>query len=88
MAGLDRYRTDDRRALEALYRRTAGPDAVERLKLTWHWERRQNPNARGTAAPWLVREGTAVAEVGRPSSVQNTATSAAYPGMSAFSAHA
>jgi hypothetical protein len=58
--GLDRYRADDRRALEALYRRTAGPDAVERLKLTWQWERRQNPNARGTAAPWLVREGTSV----------------------------
>jgi hypothetical protein len=60
MAGLDRYRTDDRRALEALYRRTAGPDAVEQLKLTWNWERRQNPNARGAATPWLAREGPSV----------------------------
>ena len=60
MADLDRYRTDDRRALEQLYRRTAGPEAVERLKLTWQWERRQNPGARGAAAPWVVREGTAL----------------------------
>ena len=57
MADLDRYRTDDRRALELLYRRAAGPEAVERLKLTWQWARRQNPGARGAAAPWVVREG-------------------------------
>ena len=47
MSGLDRYRSDDRRALEALYRRTRGVEAAERLKLTWQWERRQNPGARG-----------------------------------------
>ncbi len=57
MADLDRYRADDRRALEQLYRRTAGPEAVERLKLTWQWVRRQNPGTRGAAAPWVVREG-------------------------------
>ncbi len=57
MADLDRYRTDDRRALEQLYRRTSGPEAVERLKLTWQWERRQNPGARGAPPPWVVREG-------------------------------
>lgn len=57
MADLDRYRSDDRRALEQLYRRTSGPEAVERLKLTWQWERRQNPGARGAAAPWVAREG-------------------------------
>ena len=60
MAGLDRYRSDDRRALEALYRRTLGTEAAERLKLTWAWERRQNPAARGADAPWVVREGTAL----------------------------
>jgi hypothetical protein len=60
MAGLDRYRSDDRRALEALYRRTLGAEALERLKLTWSWERRQNPGARGADAPWVVREGTAI----------------------------
>jgi len=59
MAALDRYRTDDRRALEQLYRRVLGPDAVERLQLTWQWERRQSPAARH-GAPWLVREGTAI----------------------------
>lgn len=58
MPGLDRYRSDDRRALEALYRRTLGVEAAERLKLTWQWERRQNPGARGAEAPWVVREGT------------------------------
>jgi hypothetical protein len=57
MAALDRYRADDRRALEQLYRRSAGPEALERLKLTWQWARRQNPGARGAAAPWVVREG-------------------------------
>ena len=60
MAGLDRYRSDDRRALEALYRRTLGVEAAERLKLTWAWERRQNPAARSGEAPWVVREGTAL----------------------------
>jgi len=60
MTGLDRYRSDDRRALEALYRRSAGAEAAERLKLTWQWERRQNPAARGAAPPWIVREGTSV----------------------------
>lgn len=59
MSGLDRYRSDDRRALEALYRRALGAEAVERLKLTWQWERRQNPAGRG-AEPWIVREGTAI----------------------------
>ncbi len=61
MSGLDRYRSDDRRALEALYRRTLGVEAAERLKLTWQWERRQNPGSRGAVdAPWVVREGTAL----------------------------
>ena len=60
MTGLDRYRSDDRRALEALYRRSAGAEAAERLKLTWQWERRQNPATRGAAPPWIVREGTSV----------------------------
>ncbi len=60
MSGLDRYRSDDRRALEALYRRTLGVEAAERLKLTWQWERRQNPGVRGAEAPWVVREGTAL----------------------------
>jgi hypothetical protein len=59
MAALDRYRSDDRRALDQLYRRVGGSEAAERLQLTWQWERRQNPAARH-AAPWLVREGTAI----------------------------
>lgn len=58
MSGLDRFRTDDRRALETLYRRVAGPEAAERLTLTWQWERRQNPGARGEPLPLVIREGT------------------------------
>ncbi len=71
MSGLDRYRSDDRRALEVLYRRALGPEAVERMKLTWQWERRQNPAAPAAEAPWVVREGTAIvgALVPRPVSV-------------------
>ena len=61
MAALDRFRSDDRRALEQFYRRVAGPEAAERLRLTWQWERRQNPAAREqVATPWIVREGTAI----------------------------
>jgi hypothetical protein len=60
MTGLDRYRIDDRRDLEALCRRTAGIEAAERLKLTWSWERRQNPGLKGAAPPWVVREGTSL----------------------------
>lgn len=61
MPALDRYRSEDRRALEQLYRRVAGPEAAERLRLTWQWERRLNPAARGQAAhPWLAHEGTAI----------------------------
>lgn len=60
MSGLDRYRSDDRRALEALYRRTLGVEAADRLKLMWQWERRQNPGARHADSPWLVREGTTI----------------------------
>jgi len=60
MTGLDRYRSDDRRALELLYRRSAGAEAAERLKLTWQWERRQNPAGRGASPPWVVREGTSI----------------------------
>jgi hypothetical protein len=60
MTGLDRFRPDDRRALDLLYRRVAGGEAADRLALTWQWEHRQNPAARGAAPPWVVREGTAL----------------------------
>jgi hypothetical protein len=60
MSGLERFSTDDRRALELLYRRVAGADAVERLALTWQWERRQNPSGKGEPPPLVVREGTAL----------------------------
>lgn len=63
MPGLDRYCSNDRRALESLYRRTLGTEAVERLRLGWQWERRQNPATSASDAPWVVREGTALVGV-------------------------
>lgn len=72
MTGLDRYRADDRRHLEALCRRTAGTEAAERLKLTWQWERRQNPAAKQAAPPWVVREGTVLVAALTPRPVQLT----------------
>ena len=44
MAEIDRYRPDDRRAVEALYRRVFGHDAAEANRLRWDWQYRRNPN--------------------------------------------
>jgi GNAT superfamily N-acetyltransferase len=58
MADIDRYRQDDRRALEALYRRVFGPDAAEASRLRWEWQYRRNPNNPGGAPViWIAREG-------------------------------
>lgn len=61
MAVIDRYRPDDRRALDALYRRVFGHDAAEASRLRFGWQYRLNPHVRGGEAPiWVAREGTAV----------------------------
>jgi GNAT superfamily N-acetyltransferase len=61
MADIDRYRHDDRRAVETLYRRVFGPDAAEANRLRWEWQYRRNPNnPGGTPVIWLAREGTTV----------------------------
>jgi predicted N-acetyltransferase YhbS len=61
MADIDRYRPDDRRQVEALYRRVFGPDASEANRLRWEWQYRRNPNmpAEGPLI-WLAREGNTV----------------------------
>jgi GNAT superfamily N-acetyltransferase len=61
MADIDRYRQDDRRAVETLYRRVFGPDAAEANRLRWEWQYRRNPNNPGGAPViWLAREGPTV----------------------------
>ena len=58
MADIDRFRQDDRRALEALYRRVFGADAAEASRLRWEWQYRRNPNNPGGAPViWIAREG-------------------------------
>ena len=61
MADIDRYRPDDRRAVEALYRRVFGHDAAEASRLRWEWQYRHNPNNPGHEPEiWIAREGPAI----------------------------
>ena len=61
MAEIDRYRPDDRRAVEALYRRVFGHDAAEASRLRWDWQYRRNPNNPGGEPEiWIAREGPAI----------------------------
>jgi GNAT superfamily N-acetyltransferase len=61
VAEIDRYRTDDRRAVEALYRRVFGNDAAEASRLRWEWQYRRNPNNPGEEPEiWIAREGPAI----------------------------
>lgn len=60
MADIDRFRADDRRGIELLYRRSFGTEAPEALRLRWEWEQRRNPAARGDAGFLVAREGPTV----------------------------
>jgi GNAT superfamily N-acetyltransferase len=61
MAEIDRYRPEDRRQVEALYRRVFGPDMAEANRLRWDWQYRRNPNVPGDGPLiWLAREGATV----------------------------
>ena len=61
MAEIDRYRPEDRRAVEALYRRVFGNDAAEASRLRWDWQYRRNPNNPGHEPEiWIAREGPAI----------------------------
>ena len=61
MADVVRYRPEDRRAVDALYRRVFGIDAAEASRLRWEWRYRHNPNnpPRGPDI-WVAREGPAL----------------------------
>jgi hypothetical protein len=58
---IDRFRPDDRRGVDMLYRRTHGPDAAEANRLRWDWQHRRNPyNTSGQPGIWVAREGPTV----------------------------
>ena len=58
---VDRYRSEDRRAVEALYRRVFGTDAADASRLRWDWQYRRNPNNPGGEPEiWIAREGPAI----------------------------
>ena len=61
MADIDRYRSEDRRAVNALYRRVFGHDAAEASRLRWEWQYRHNPNNPSHEPEiWIAREGPAI----------------------------
>jgi GNAT superfamily N-acetyltransferase len=61
VAEIDRYRAEDRRIVDALYRRVFGHDAAEGSRLRWDWQYRRNPNnPRGEPEIWIAREGPAI----------------------------
>jgi GNAT superfamily N-acetyltransferase len=61
MADVTRYRPDDRRAVDALYRRVFGNDAADASRLRWDWQYRRNPNNPGGEPEiWIAREGPAI----------------------------
>ena len=61
MAEITRYRPEDRRAVDALYRRVFGNDAAEASRLRWDWQYARNPNNPGGGPEiWIAREGKAI----------------------------
>jgi len=61
VAEIDRYRPDDKRSVEGLYRRVFGNDAAEASRLRWDWQYRRNPNNPGHEPEiWIAREGPAI----------------------------
>ncbi|CAN5739542.1 hypothetical protein BH24ACI4_BH24ACI4_06180 [soil metagenome] len=61
MAEVLRYRREDRRAVDALYRRVFGIDAAESSRLRWEWQYSRNPNNPGHEPEiWVAHEGPAV----------------------------
>jgi hypothetical protein len=61
MSEIDRFRPEDRRGVDTLYRRTYGADAAEANRLRWEWQHRRNPyNPTGQPDIWVAREGPTV----------------------------
>jgi GNAT superfamily N-acetyltransferase len=61
VADITRYKPDDRRGVDTLYRRVFGHDAAEASRLRWEWQYRSNPNNPGQEPEiWIAREGPAI----------------------------
>jgi len=61
MPDVDRYRPDDHRGVESLYRRVFGADAAAANRLRWDWQYARNPsNPDGAPLIWVVREGPTI----------------------------
>ena len=61
MPEIDRFRTEDRRGVDTLYRRRHGADAAEAYRLRWEWQHRRNPfNRGGEPRIWIAREGPTI----------------------------
>lgn len=61
MSEITRFRPEDRRGVDTLYRRTQGVDAAEASRLRWDWQHRRNPyNLTGEPGIWVAREGPTV----------------------------
>jgi hypothetical protein len=60
MAEIDRFRPDDRRGVEQLFRRTFGTQASDAVRLRWDWARRNPANPSGEPSYLIVREGPTV----------------------------
>ena len=60
MSEIDRYRPDDRRGVEQLYRRIFGTQAADVVRLRWDWARRNPANPHAEPPYFIVREGPTV----------------------------
>jgi len=61
VAEIDRYRSEDRRQIDALYRRVFGGDAAEANRLRWEWQYRRNPYGQvDQPLIWVAREGQTI----------------------------
>lgn len=61
MSEIDRFRPDDRRGVDLLYRRTYGADAADATRLRWDWQHRRNPsNPSRMPGIWVAREGPTI----------------------------
>jgi GNAT superfamily N-acetyltransferase len=58
---VERYKQDDRKQIEALYRRVFGADMAEANRLRWDWQYRRNPNVPDSGPLiWVAREGSTI----------------------------
>jgi GNAT superfamily N-acetyltransferase len=61
MADVSRYRAEDKRHVEALYRRVFGVDSAEANRLRWDWQYKRNPHMPSDGPLiWLAREGQTI----------------------------